>query len=58
MMSFSTELADSGHPSQPLTPDSPGATQPLLGHARLEGTVRYLDIDFEDANEMVEQADV
>jgi hypothetical protein len=30
----------------------------LLGHTKLEGTVRYLGIDVDDARETAEQTDV
>jgi integrase len=33
------------------------AVQPLLGHTRLESTVRYLGIEVDDALEMAEQTD-
>jgi integrase len=34
------------------------AVQPLLGHAKLDSTVRYLGIEIDDALEMSEQIDV
>ena len=34
------------------------AIQLLLGHAKLESTVRYLGIEFDDALEIAEQTDV
>jgi site-specific recombinase XerD len=34
------------------------AVQPLLGHTKLESTVRYLGIEVEDALEMSEQTEV
>ena len=34
------------------------AVQLLLGHTKLEGTVRYLGIEIEDALEISEQIDV
>lgn len=34
------------------------AVQPLLGHTKLESTVRYLGIDVEDALEIAERTDV
>jgi site-specific recombinase XerD len=33
------------------------AIQPLLGHAKLESTVRYLGIEIDDALEMAEQTE-
>jgi integrase len=37
---------------------SPRAVQLLLGHTRLESTVRYLGIEEHDALEMAEQTEV
>lgn len=34
------------------------AVQLLLGHAKLESTVRYLGIDVDDALELAEQTDL
>ena len=34
------------------------AVQLLLGHSKLEGTVRYLGIEVDDALEMAEQTEV
>ena len=34
------------------------AVQPLLGHTKLESTVRYLGIEVNDALEMAEQTEV
>jgi len=34
------------------------AVQLLLGHTRIESTVRYLGIDVDDALELAEQTDV
>jgi len=34
------------------------AVQLLLGHSKLESTVRYLGIEFDDALEMAEQTEV
>lgn len=34
------------------------AVQLLLGHSKLESTVRYLDIEVDDALEMAEQTEV
>jgi integrase len=34
------------------------AVQLLLGHAKLESTVRYLGIEVDDAPELAEQSDV
>ena len=34
------------------------AVQPLLGHTKLESTVRYLRIEVDDALEMAEQTEV
>jgi hypothetical protein len=34
------------------------AIQPLLGHSKLESTVRYLGIEVDDALEMAEQTEV
>jgi len=34
------------------------AVQLLLGHAKLDSTVRYLGIEIDDALEMAEQIDV
>jgi integrase len=34
------------------------AVQLLLGHTKIEGTVRYLGIEVEDALEMAEQTDI
>jgi len=34
------------------------AGQPLLGHTKIEGTVRYLGIEVDDALAMAEQVDV
>jgi len=34
------------------------AVQLLLGHTRIEGTVRYLGIELDDALEMAEQTEV
>ena len=34
------------------------AVQILLGHSKLESTVRYLDIEVDDALEMAEQTEV
>jgi site-specific recombinase XerD len=33
------------------------AVQPLLGHSKLESTVRYLGIEVEDALELADQTD-
>lgn len=35
-----------------------GAVQLLLGHTKLESTVRYLGIEVDDALEMAEQTEV
>jgi len=40
-----------------LTLDLP-AVQPLLGHTKIESTVRYLGIEVDDAVAMAEQVDV
>ncbi|MDZ7593121.1 MAG: tyrosine-type recombinase/integrase [Thiobacillus sp.] len=37
---------------------SPRAVQLLLGHAKLESTVRYLKIEVDDALEISEQTDI
>ncbi len=34
------------------------AVQPLLGHGKLEATVRYLGIEVDDALELAEQTDM
>jgi hypothetical protein len=34
------------------------AVQPLLGHTKLESTVRYLGIEVDDALEMAEQTEI
>jgi hypothetical protein len=41
-----------------LSGDTAGAVRLLLGHAKLESTVRYLGIEVNDALEMAEQTEV
>lgn len=40
------------------TDQEPRAVQLLLGHTKLESTVRYLGIELDDALEMAEQTEV
>lgn len=45
-------------PDFPVTPKNLRAVQLLLGHTKLESTVRYLGIEVDDALEMAEQTEV
>ena len=42
----------------PFKPKEIWAIQLLLGHTKLESTVRYLGIDIDDALEMAEKTDL
>lgn len=35
-----------------------GAAQPLLGHQKIDSTVRYLGIDIDDARSISEQVEI
>jgi integrase len=53
----SHDAADESHFDRPPHQKS-RAVQLLLGHTKLESTVRYLDIEVDDALEIAEQTEV